>query len=129
MSERIFINHTNHPSDRWTAEQRMAAEYYGRIIDIPFPAISSEESETEICVRAESMAERLLSMQPAAVLCQGEYNYTYILVDILLVKGIRVMAACSERVTQEFSDEDGQTHRHTIFQFQKFREYQKAGRV
>ena len=34
MSENIFINFSNHSSDRWSNEQKKAALNYGEIIDI-----------------------------------------------------------------------------------------------
>ena len=37
MVEKIFINFSNHPSDRWDDKQKKASEQYGRIKDIPFP--------------------------------------------------------------------------------------------
>ena len=36
---KIFVNHTNHPSARWSAEQISAAQVYGEILDMPFPAV------------------------------------------------------------------------------------------
>ena len=33
-SVKMFINLTNHPSDKWSESQRKAAEEYGEIVDI-----------------------------------------------------------------------------------------------
>ncbi len=104
---------------------RKTAEAYGEIVDIPFPIISSDETEAEISHRAGEMAEKISFMQPKAVLCQGEYNYTFSLVNRLLEKGIKVYAACSERIVREWIDDEGRHHKDTVFQFQKFREYRK----
>ena len=35
----MFINFTNHPSAQWSAEQKAAAQAYGEVIDLAFPAI------------------------------------------------------------------------------------------
>ena len=126
MERKVFINHTNHPSDRWGDEQRAAAEEYGEIIDLPFPMIPSEEGSIQVKKRALEMAARISEMEPAAVLCQGEFSYTFVLVDALLKQGIRVLTACSDRVVREWVDEEGQQHRDAVFQFQQFREYMKA---
>ncbi len=123
MSQRIFINHTNHPSGRWSEGQRETAEAYGEIVDIPFPIISADETEEEISCRVDEMAGKIISMQPEAVLCQGEYNYTFLMVSRLREKGIKVCAACSERIVREWMDDEGRHHKDTVFQFQKFREY------
>ena len=44
----IFINHTNHPSARWSAAQRAAAEGYGEIVDLPFPDIAPDWDEAAV---------------------------------------------------------------------------------
>ena len=37
----MFINFSNHPSANWGTEQINEAEKYGRIVDLPFPAVST----------------------------------------------------------------------------------------
>ena len=36
----MLINFTNHPSAQWSAEQTAAAQVYGKVIDLAFPAIN-----------------------------------------------------------------------------------------
>ena len=36
----MFINYTNHPSDKWSARQYDEACKYGVIYDMPFPDIN-----------------------------------------------------------------------------------------
>jgi len=119
----MFINHTNHTSTRWSEDQLAAARVFGEIKDIPFPDVDPEWDEEEILVRAKAAADEIEGYSPAAVLCQGEYSYTYALVNELRHRGIRVMAACSKRVTLETLDEDGNTIRESQFKFVQFRDY------
>ena len=44
MTDSVFVNFSNHPSFRWSAEQLSAAETYGRVIDEPFPPPRSRGS-------------------------------------------------------------------------------------
>lgn len=128
MDSKVFINHTNHPAEKWQDNQRLAAEKYGRIVDLAFPIVPSEESSQQVQERALKMAEKIVAMEPAAVLCQGEFSYTFTLVDALLKQGIKVLTACSERVVREWVDEEGHQHRDAVFQFHQFREFTKAER-
>lgn len=41
----MFINFTNHPSAQWSAEQKAAAQAYGEVIDLAFPAIDPAADE------------------------------------------------------------------------------------
>ena len=81
--KKFFINHTNHPSERWSGEQRKAAQVYGEILDIPFPAVDAEATSAEVATQVEENLEKILVLEPAAVLCQGEFNYTFALVEQL----------------------------------------------
>lgn len=119
----IFINHSNHPSAFWSEDERRAAEVYGRIVDMAFPAVSSSATELEVDELAEANAARIIAQKPAVVLCQGEYTYTYALVNRLLAKGICVVAACSERMVEEHHEPDGSTRRISQFRFTRFRCY------
>ena len=56
---KIFVNHTNHPSERWSAEQITAAKVYGEIIDFPFPLIDPSASEEEIIELVQSNLEKI----------------------------------------------------------------------
>ena len=118
-----FINHTNHPSTRWEEGQKREAEGYGTIVDLPFPAISPDWGEDELCRLAEENAYEILAQRPAAVLVQGEFSYTVALVERLKAAGIRVLSACSERLVNERVDENGETIRESRFVFRRFRSY------
>ena len=121
--KKIFVNHTNHPSARWNSEQTAVAKIYGEIVDVPFPAVSPHASSEEIRELVQSNAEKILSLEPAAVLCQGEFNYTFEMVERLKNFGVTVVAATSERVSHEEILPDGTTRQVSTFNFVQFREY------
>ena len=120
---KIFVNHTNHPSANWCAEQKVAAEMFGEVIDVPFPAVPSNADEDEVAALVETNLQEILKLSPNAVLCQGEFTYTYAMVDELRRRNILVLAATSERVATEAIQADNTTKRVSIFQFVRFRRY------
>ena len=121
--KKIFINHTNHPSERWSAEQIAAAQVYGELKDIPFPAVDAEATPVEVAALVEDNLEKILPLKPVAVLCQGEFNYTVEMVERLKSAGIKVVAATSERVVTAKILPDGSTRQVSTFRFVQFREY------
>ena len=118
-----FVNHTNHPCGRWSAEQISAAQAYGEILDFPFPAVNPHADPDEVRALVADNLEKILSLEPAAVLCQGEFNYTFELVTQLKALGVPVMAATSERISFEQVQPDGSTQQISTFRFVRFREY------
>lgn len=120
----MFINHSNHPSENWPDAERTAAERYGEIIDMPFPNIPADWGEREIAELASMQATEIAELKPAAVLCQGEFTYTYQLVRELSRQGIVCLSACSERVSAEEPQADGSVRRVSYFDFVRFRRYE-----
>lgn len=121
--EKIFFNHTNHPSDKWSAEQKLAAENFGKVIDMPFPEIPPDFNTAEVREMVIKNLNEILKFEPAAVLCQGEFNYTVAMVEELKKRNIEVMAATSERIVSAIQEKDGSTKRVSIFKFVRFRQY------
>lgn len=118
---KTFVNFSNHPSPSWSVEQIIAAEQYGEIQDYPFPAVPGDAQEEEIASIADIAVEKILSMNPAAVMCQGEFTLTFAVISRLIKAEIPVLAACSERQVQE--TEDGR--KLVTFRFEGFRCYNK----
>ena len=118
----MFINFSNHPSEKWSYEQRQAALQYGDIADIPFPNVDADCSESTIRLMAKEYADRIIDMRPDYVLCQGEFCLAYNVISLLKESGVHVGAACSERESQE-STIDGKTEKISVFRFVRFREY------
>lgn len=118
----VFINCSNHPSEKWSDGQKEAALKYGKITDIPFPPVSPGASEKEVDETAKELCKRIRTFRPAAVMCQGEYTLTYAVISKLRRAGIRVVAACTERqVVEEVID--GRTEKKSVFKFMGFREF------
>ncbi len=121
--DKVFINHTNHPSAKWSVEQKNAAEKIGKIVDMPFPEVPPNIDTAAVHEMVLNQLQDILKLNPAAVLCQGEFNYTVAMAEELKKRGIPVMAATSERVVSEITESDGSTKRVSVFNFVRFREY------
>lgn len=119
----IFINLTNHPSSQWSQEEKAAAEEFGHIIDMPFPNIPAAWSKEEVHQCAAEIIEKIMSLQPTAVLCQGEFTCCYDIILSLRKRNIKVLAACSERSVIEKVNDKGVNYKMSIFKFIQFREY------
>lgn len=62
--------------------------------------------------------KQILALYPRAVLCQGEFCLAYQVITKLRKKGIKVLAACSERIVREAGQ-----RKEVQFVFRQFREY------
>ncbi|GAB1476461.1 hypothetical protein MASR2M70_12950 [Bacillota bacterium] len=119
----VFINFSNHNYNNWSNEQKKATEIYGQVIDMDFPRVSPHFNETIIAEMAENYSEQIKSHYPTAVLCQGEMTLAFAVIRRLQEHGVKVIAACSERNTEEAIDENGNCVKTTKFKFVRFREY------
>lgn len=120
----MLINLSNHPSQSWSEKQLTAArEQYGELTDIPFPPVSADSSRDKIQSIADELVEKIMTMKPDAVMCQGEFTLTYAVVSRLKQRGITIISACSERVAEEKLLPDGRSEKVMIFDFVQFREY------
>ena len=107
----MFLNVSNHPSDKWSQEQLAAAEMYGSVRDFPFPVISPYWDIARVSALADALFKEISDMHPDAVLCQGEMTMTYQLVkrlqdaktDHLSVSGLSNSAVFG-RAVQSISD-------------------------
>lgn len=124
----MFLNFSNHPSDRWNKAQRQAAEGYGEIRDVPFPDVPSLAKTEEITILANQYSERIIRQHPDCVMCQGEFTLTMAVVRRLQKAGILCVCACSERRAVEEHMSDGTTKKTAIFEFVQFRPYEKNRR-
>lgn len=123
MTEKLFINCSNHSSANWSRKQKEAAGMYGCIKDFSFPEVDPAWSREEIYACAERLCQKILAQNPEAVMCQGEFTLTYAVVKRLKKENVKVVAACSRRQSEEAVREDGSLEKRTVFQFVRFREY------
>ncbi|MBP5330840.1 MAG: hypothetical protein J6Y89_03200 [Lachnospiraceae bacterium] len=126
MEQYIFVNLSNHPSQKWDTDQREAAQKYGDIVDLPFPVVPPDHDENDISKLAEECISRIMSLEGNIVcaMVQGEFTLTFAIVKRLIQQGIEVVSACSERNTIERTDENGEIIRETRFKFVRFRRYE-----
>ena len=123
MSESAFVNFSNHPSARWSKEQRAAAEAIGPVADVPFPTVPADMDEKGVALLADEAVRRIMEKRPAAVLCQGEFTLAFAVTERLKAKGVTVLAASSDRITELETGEDGETRKVSVFRFVRFRAY------
>ena len=119
----MFVNFTNHSSEKWSAKQLKAAKQYGDIFDIPFPSVSADGDEDYIMELTNKYITEITVLRPTAVLCQGEMSLSYAVVSSLIEKGILVLVACSKREAVESVRGNGCTTKSSMFIFTRFRKY------
>ncbi len=120
---RIFVNCSNHPSERWLETQRKEAEVYGEIRDVNFPVVPSDATSQQLDKIVEDTFQQIMNNKPEAVMCMGEFVVCYRLVQKLKEQEIKVLASCSERKSKEYIDENGFIKKEAVFMFRGFREY------
>lgn len=90
--------------------------------------MSPEIDSSEVEKMAEEEVSKILNYEPSAVLCQGEFTLCFSIIKRLQLRGIKVLAACSQRVVLEEIRENGQVRKEAIFRFVRFREYEDLNR-
>lgn len=78
-----FVNFSNHSSNSWGEQQKQEAQKWGRIIDVPFPAVNPEDTNQEIIELAKNCVKKILEYHPTAVMCQGEFTLSYHVIRLL----------------------------------------------
>lgn len=119
---KTFINLSNHPSSKWSDEQKAAAQKYGNTVDIPFPQIDPHASKWEIDDRATQLAGKLFKEYPeeeTTIHIMGEMTYVFAFVKTALDFGYKCVASTTERIVIE--NPDGS--KTSTFKFVQFREY------
>lgn len=119
----LFLNLSNHPSDKWSKAQLDAARAYGEVVDMPFPEIDPGATTEEIHRLAEEYADRItssyLGRDLMTVHLMGEMTFTFRLVTLLHARGVRCVASTTQRKTSELEG----SKKESIFEFKEFREY------
>lgn len=117
----MFINLTNHPSEKWSEEQLKAAHRYGEIVDLSFPIIEPTFTKDDIMFLVRECAETIsrLIEGDSVVHVMGEMTFTYNIVNALKDAGITCLASTTERNTDITPD----GKKISEFKFVQFREY------
>ena len=126
----MLVNFTNHPSDKWTDDQKNSAiELYGDVRDLPFPVVPTNAGAAEVIAMADGIIDKVLELKEEnptsedfAVMAQGEFTLTYAVVSRLRNLGITVLSAVTERISTE-EVVNGEVRKTAIFRFAGFREY------
>lgn len=125
--KKILINYTNHPSAKWSDDQKNAAlTEWSEIIDVPFPQTEPEWNEAEVAACFDAFLAdvegKLLplgkTMADAEFLIMGEFRYTYYAVRKLKETGHRVFAHAGKREVEVVDNKSIYT-----FRFGRFVEY------
>ena len=103
--EKLY-NISNHPSDKWSEEQR---EYFGKtveIVDVPFPAIDPEASGfSQSSIRDMlSLIDLNAGFGRVACMVQGELSFSFQLILEIQARGIMCYVATTARNTIENPD-------------------------
>lgn len=117
----MFINLTNHPSEKWSEEQLKAARHYGEIVDLSFPIIEPTFTKDDILLLVEECTKAIMGIKEGetVVHVMGEMTFTYNIVNALKDAGITCLASTTERNT--IMTTDGK--KISEFKFVLFREY------
>ncbi len=121
----LLINLSNHPSAGWGARQRDAAEMYGEIEDMDFPAIPPVAGEREITDLAEEYIARIAERaetRDVTVHIMGEMTFCYAVITRLQPLGIPCIASTTKRQVTETVD----GVKEVRFDFETFRKYPGA---
>lgn len=123
QSHNIFINISNHPSQKWSSEQVQAASTYGIIYDFAFPLIDESANEEQIAFEADILLNKISQIAPSpeqtTVHIMGEMTFTYAMVNLLKAAGYTCVASTSKRIVEELPDGS----KNVKFEFCQFREY------
>ena len=120
-----MINLSNHPVKGWGPAQLAEAEKsYGRVVDLPFPAIPAAASSDEIVDLSSefvNQCKKLLANRggPHAIHVMGEMTFTFVLVKQLQRAGFHCVASTSKRKVEQVAPGE----KKSIFTFVQFRSY------
>lgn len=116
----MLINLSNHPVANWSSEQKnMAEQQFGKVVDIPFPAIDPYSDAPALKKLAQTYVDQIMSLNPTTVHIMGELTFTFYLVKSLQALGVHCIASTTNRLVTE---KDNLT-KVTTFQFAGFRPY------
>lgn len=117
---KTFVNLSNHHSSKWSEEQLKTAKEMGTIVDMAYPNIDPKDSFEKVVKTALGYVRNIENIGKETIVhTMGEATFNYTIVNMLLLKGYKVVASTTERVTEEL--EDGK--KISTFKFVQFRGY------
>ena len=120
----MFINLSNHSSNKWSMEQYEAAEQHGRVVDLALPAVKPNGDTAYFDTLVEEYVGKILDLDSEpVVMVQGEFIFTYRIVKRLKELGITCLAAETKREVKESVDAEGNAVKTSVFKFEQFMEY------
>lgn len=121
-SESVFVNFTNHPSEKWSEEQLSAARAVGTVTDLKFPDIPTDIAPDSFDRLVEEYRHKILELcrgRKGTVHIQGEMTFVFRMVTELKARHIRCVASVTKRNTVDLGNGKSQS----VFVFEGFREY------
>lgn len=121
----VFLNFTNHPLSCWSKEQKAAAFKIPDITelqDLAFPAVPADADEAVVQQIAAEYVRQILAIQPAVVMCMGEFGVCFAIVEMLKQHGICCVYSCAARQSTELQTAHG-LEKRSCFAFRRFRKY------
>jgi len=115
----MFLNLSNHPSNRWSDKQLTSAQFYGELHDLPFPNIPPAASSEEVEQMAEIYKNKVIELAPKVVHLMGEMTFTACLLRKLQAQGFHCVASTTERVVLEETD-GSKTFKFNFVQFRTY---------
>lgn len=113
----------NYPSSIWDDNMREKAQVYEKIMDLKIDVLDMENQE----IRNKAI-EKYLTMideiNPKSIVLDGQFFTFYILADVLIRKGYEILVKCSDRVSKESTDSNGNLIKESVYKFKQFRKLQ-----
>jgi len=120
----MFINLSNHPTERWEQPQLDEAKKLGNgvIFDIPFPQVDPKWDEAMVAQEVERYIEKIQYLsdgKPVIVHVMGEMGFTYrIVCELYKNKDITPVYSTTQRIVEEING-----RKTSEFRFTRFRRY------
>lgn len=121
MTIGVFINFSNHPSNKWGEKQLQEAKLLAcgaDIVDIPFPIVPPAMKKDALSAMVDKYVKIVLDHNPMVVHIMGEMGFVYKFVKIMHVLNVMTVHSTTDRIVVE---KDGQ--KISTFEFVQFREY------
>jgi hypothetical protein len=122
----MLLNLSNHPSGQWPENQlKVAVSQYGRVEDIPFPAVAPDAETEEIVDLATTLKNKCIESIKSsndknnAVHIMGEMTLAFTIVALLHKEGCQCIASTTTRTTKITAAGE----KISQFGFVKFRKY------